>query len=245
MIAEEHQEYAAEEENYFVTMTDLMVGLVFIFLILIMNYALQFRDVTEELTSSQTTRSAILEQLKDSLEERGVVVSIDRQSGVLRLPDDILFARGQAQLSPEGENAVRDLGDVLVEILPCYADLPQGDTGCAHAAHRIESVFVEGHTDIDPFVGAGGIDNWDLSVARATNTYRALSRGRDLLSRLCARKPDGRCDPILSVSGYGPQRPVQAGDSEEAKRRNRRIDLRIIMVTPSAPEESPGPLRGR
>jgi len=39
---------------------------------------------------------------------------------------------------------------------------------------------------------------------------------------------------VLSVSGYGPQRPVDPGDSIEAKAKNRRIDLRIIMVTPDS-----------
>lgn len=50
MILEEAQELVAEEENYFVSMTDLMVGLVFVFIILLMYFALQFQDVTEELT---------------------------------------------------------------------------------------------------------------------------------------------------------------------------------------------------
>ena len=44
MILEEAQEIVAEEENYFVSMTDLMVGLVFVFIILLMYFALQFQE---------------------------------------------------------------------------------------------------------------------------------------------------------------------------------------------------------
>ena len=41
---------------------------------------------------------------------------------------------------------------------------------------------------------------------------------------------------MLSVSGYGPQRPIDSGDSDAAKSKNRRIDLRIIMITPDSGE---------
>jgi len=40
--------------------------------------------------------------------------------------------------------------------------------------------------------------------------------------------------PILSLSGYGPDRPVDRGESEEAKKRNRRIDLRFLMAAPTS-----------
>jgi flagellar motor protein MotB len=85
--------------------------------------------------------------------------------------------------------------------------------------------------------GAGLIrDNWDLSVMRATNTFRAVVEARPELTTLCSRAGDDPCEPVLSVSGYGPQRPAAAGSSDEVKRRNRRIDLRLIMVTPDSRE---------
>ncbi len=238
MILEEAQELVAEEENYFVSMTDLMVGLVFVFIILLMYFAMQFQDVTEELTGASKTRTEILEQLQQTLKERGVEVVIDRQDGVLRLPDSILFDSGQAVLKPEGRQAVSHLADALNDVLPCYSDgVPKRST-CPTSEHRIESVYVEGHTDSDRYAGSGGLrDNWDLSVVRATNTYRALIDFKPPLSILCARKGE-RCDPVLSVSGYGPQRPVPGnfGSEEVKKTRNRRIDLRLIMMTPDSGE---------
>ena len=238
MILEDAQELAAEEENYFVSMTDLMVGLVFVFIILLMYFAMQFQDVTEELTGATKTRTEILEQLQQTLKERGVEVNIDRQDGVLRLPDSILFDSGQSVLKPEGRDAVAHLADALNDVLPCYsAGVPRRGT-CPSSEHRIESVYVEGHTDSDHYAGSGGLrDNWDLSVVRATNTYRALIDFKPLLGVLCARKAE-RCDPVLSVSGYGPQRPVpdRFGTEDEKKTRNRRIDLRLIMMTPDTGE---------
>lgn len=239
MILDDAQELPLEEENYFISMTDMMVGLVFIFIILLMYFALQFRNVTEELSGADRTRAQILQQLKQTLHDKGVEVTIDTQDGVLRLPDSILFDSGHAELKPEGRDAVGHLATALLDVLPCYTD--GGSTRgkhCPTTKHRIESVYVEGHTDSDRYAGGGMLkDNWDLSVVRATNTYRALTELQPSLSGLCAAK-GSQCDPILSVSGYGAQRPVptKGGTEDERKRRNRRIDLRLIMVTPDSGE---------
>jgi len=236
MILEEAQELVAEEENYFVSMTDLMVGLVFVFIILLMYFAMQFQDVTEELTGASKTRTEILEKLQETLKEKGVPVIIDRENGILRLPDSILFDSGQSQLKPTGKTNVERLAEALNDVLPCYSDGVVRRQACPPSEHKIESVYIEGHTDADHYAGTGGLrDNWDLSVVRATNTYRALMDFAPDLIKLCSEKQT-RCDPILSVSGYGPQRPVpdSRGTEDEIKQQNRRIDLRLIMMTPDA-----------
>lgn len=239
MILEEAQELVAEEENYFVSMTDLMVGLVFVFIILLMYFALQFQGVTEKLTGANKTRTQILEQIQHKLKEQGVPVVIDSENGVLRLPDSVLFDSGQRDLKPEGRANVNHLAAALISILPCYSSGITKPANCPASEHQLESVYIEGHTDSDRFAGSGGLkDNWDLSVVRATNTYRSLIEYQPRLSDLCARKNQSRCDPILSVSGYGPQRPVPdgVGTEEQRKQQNRRIDLRLIMMTPDGGE---------
>lgn len=238
MILDDAHEHVIEEENYFVSMTDMMVGLIFIFIIMLMYFALQFQQVTEELAGANTTRTEILQQIQASLAAKGVTVTIDTQNGVLRLPDSILFDSGQAQLKPGGEDAVQKLAAALTEVLPCYTEstgIVARRADCADTEHRIESVYIEGHTDTDAFAGSGALrDNWDLSVARATNTYRALVGNAEGLSSLCAQKEGRACEPVLSVSGYGEQRPIDSAGTPEAKSANRRIDLRIIMITPDA-----------
>ena len=240
MNSQDHYEPAGEEENYFVSMTDMMVGLVFIFIIMLMYYALQFRDVTDQLAGADQTRAQILQQLQKSLKEKGVTVDIDIQDGILRLPDAILFDRGHDELKPDGKAAVTHLAEALWSVLPCYSDLSKSDgylkPRCPEIKHRIESFYIEGHTDIDRLSGNERFkDNLDLSVNRATNTYRELITNNPNLEKLCATK-GAQCEPILSVSGYGDKRPAVVGDSDEAKRRNRRIDLRIIMIKPDSGE---------
>ncbi len=241
MIHDEQHDHPGEEENYFVSMTDMMVGLVFIFIIILMYYALQFRDVTDQLAGADQTREEILSDLKQSLKLKGVTVEIDYQNGILRLPDAILFDPAHDELKPEGRVKIKHLAEALWEVLPCYTDVPTiafpDRNRCdPNIKHHIESFYIEGHTDQDRMNGNVRIkDNWDLSVNRATNTYREVINSDGRLEALCADKGN-RCEPILSVSGYGDKRPVAAGSDDETKKRNRRIDLRIIMIKPDSGE---------
>ncbi|WP_068088983.1 OmpA/MotB family protein [Polycladidibacter stylochi] len=64
MLALDETQYDHEEEseNYFVSMTDMMVGILFIFIIMLMVFALQFQEQTD---TSETKLSEILERIED------------------------------------------------------------------------------------------------------------------------------------------------------------------------------------
>jgi chemotaxis protein MotB len=242
MILDDAHESEVDEENYFVSMTDMMVGLVFIFIIMLMYFAVQFQDVTDQLTGANKERTKILRQIEQALRKEGIQVKLDEKNGILRLPEAILFDSGRSELKPSGKLAVGHLADALTAILPCYTDEKAGEavdrSRCAKTPYRIEAVYVEGHTDADRYAGGGLIrDNLDLSVVRATNTFRELTERQPVLDALCAQK-GALCEAVLSVSGYGEKRPVRVGDGDEQKRTNRRIDLRLLMVTPDARSEA-------
>jgi flagellar motor protein MotB len=140
------------EESFFVSMTDMMVGMLFLFIIMLMFFALKFSDdsvdlreqnrlleeqrkAAEEektrlraqldlLQGAQQARRAVVEQVYSSLKQQGVTVLIDRDNGILRLPESILFDVGRAELSPEGREAVAKLARALADVLPCYAKQP-------------------------------------------------------------------------------------------------------------------------
>jgi len=193
--------------------------------------ALLAQNPTAVDTGANRTRAEILNDLQQSLKDRGLQVEIDTKTGVLRLPDDVLFDKGQWELTDRGRAAISKVASAMVEVLPCYtaSDLCRGE----RSRHLIDAVFVEGHTDSD--VMSGGMNNYGLSVRRAETTFTMLQRNQPALRGFLNRPmgEDGSA-PILSLSGYGPDRPVDRGDSEEAKKRNRRIDLRFLMTTPSA-----------
>ena len=227
-----HQE---EEESYFISMADMMVGLLFVFIILLLYFALQFQQKSRALSDAGEVRKHILQDLAKRIqrERPDLDVKIDTRTGVLRLPAAVLFGKNDFRLSPSGEAAVGTVARAMTNVLPCYT-WPQRRTGCSYRSESvIDAIFVEGHTDGDPLNGSGVItDNMDLSALRATNTFRAIRDAQNGL--LALRNRDNQ--PILSVSGYGDTRHVPGNmeADEESKSRDRRIDLRFLMETPRA-----------
>jgi flagellar motor protein MotB len=93
----------------------------------------------------------------------------------------------------------------------------------------IEAVQIEGHTDSS----GDAISNLRLSTDRANSTFIAMTEQQQgLIDHL-----NFRGQPVLSVAGYGEMRPVKPNDSPANLATNRRIDLRIIMYTPSRADE--------
>lgn len=212
-----------EEESYFVSMTDMMVGVLFIFIILLMYFALQLREETREIKDYQETsneaRAEILRELQDELEKVGVTVTIDERNGILRLPEKILFASGQPSLSESGRFAVDKLAFVLENTLKCRASHAQWtEADCEKGGHRVETIFVEGHTDGDQ-IRNSEFGNWELSADRATNTFSALTQSSTALKEM----KNGSGQPIFSVAGYADTRPVSLGVVEQ----NSLLDARI------------------
>ena len=235
------------EESYFISMTDIMVGLLFIFIIMLMAFGLMLKAATQEVIEgprqAEKHRAEMLESIQRSLEQRGIEVVLDKDNGVLRLPDEILFAKGESSLSKEGLEAIGKLGRTLDVVLPCYAVLRPGATRPASCeavgteAYKLEAVFVEGHTDSD---GTQAF-NWNLSTERAVNTYRALQERSALATRLL----NPADQHLFSVSGYGENRPVREGTSSEAMQQNRRIDLRFVMHYIGDPGDAALSAKGR
>jgi|TARA_R100000501_G_scaffold16671_1_gene30402 outer membrane protein OmpA-like peptidoglycan-associated protein len=219
-----------EGESYFVSMTDMMVGLLLIFIILLVYFALNLQTRTAELTGANSARAEMLTDMERILKDKGLQVTIDTTTGVLRLPDDVLFDSGQFRLTRRGDEAVQKVAEAMTEVLPCFttSHLCKGE----RSPYLIDAVFVEGHTDKDAMVGP--INNYGLSVRRAEATFSKLNQAAPDLNGF--RNGIGSGVPILGLSGYGPDRPLPGatGDDEDSKKKNRRIDLRFLMMAPGA-----------
>ena len=229
------QHGADEPHEFFISMTDMMVGMIFLFIIMLMFFALKLERAASQsagliasLVTTEEIRAKILNEFKDDMTQHGVSVQVYPQAGVLSLPENILFDKGKADLLPRGEEAVTILAQSLYNNLLCYTSQPGNlhEKDCPHTPHSVEAVLIEGHTDSD----GNDVANWNLSVKRSFNTYQFLLAVNPNLSRLTNRNGQ----TIFSISGYGKQRPIRPNDSDENKHKNRRVDLRLIMVPPTA-----------
>ena len=269
------------EESFFVSMTDIMVGLLFIFIILVVYFVLQVRIETQkvryyedEYGPEQSQRSQldiyriavskqqslILEGLQSFFKKEGFDnVTIDRNNGVLRFPDGVLFGSGEYDFEDgtKTASAVKTLANAFAEVLPCSVLDAKGNRFQSKAECRlghtsfpnpnnafVESIYIEGHTDSIP-IGLMGLrgdaklsTNLKLSTRRATNTYekvinqRPEIQGFHGLSSVSNQENGAKVEPALAVSGYGEQRPIADNTDSEGRSATRRIDVRIVMYRP-------------
>jgi flagellar motor protein MotB len=199
--------------------------------------------VVDDLTNAKRLRVEMLERIQRELVALGIRVEVDTEHGILHLTEDaVQFPSGRAELTDKEDRKLSRIGDVLSEVLPCYAAGASSAVGCEpHKAGKLESVFIEGHTDNVPYTRSGRFDdNWDLSAQRAMYTYRTMIVGNDGLSGM--RNGDGF--PVFSVSGYGEGRPRNKYDEPTPDAANRRIDLRFIMSPPRADVAPVAELKG-
>lgn len=232
-----------EEESYFISMSDMLVGLLFVFIILLVYFAVTFKQKEDYLVGAGEARRRLLEQLEKDIEQKlpGVDISINTETGILRLPEEVLFNSNEFELSDRGREAVSLVAQVLAMRLPCYTRSTNSALircNGREEEHKIDTLLVEGHTDRDPIRGdTTGLGNLDLSARRATRTYLALTQAQPGLATL-TNGDDVYPTPVLGVAGYGPYRPVLGAGGrplpETEKARHRRIDLRFIMVTPKS-----------
>lgn len=192
------------------------------------------------LKDSAEERKKILERLRDLLkiEFPMLDVAVSEQSDALRFQGDGLFDLNSYELAPEKRRIVQAIARRLNEILPCYTTGPkaQWQLACNSSGATIESVQIEGHTDTSGLPES----NLQLSTQRANTTFLTMhAEARDLLLHRNIRN-----QPVLSVAGYGDMRPLARSEPDKdlaTNRRidatNRRIDLRIIMYTPSDIQE--------
>src|SRR5436305_2041694 len=115
---------------------------------------------------------------------------------------EVFFDTGQATLLPEGRAELDTVANALIEL---DKKIPP----------EIAWVLrVDGHTDVRPVNGANFKSNWDLSAARAISVVQYL---------ISLGVPAQR----LVAAGFGEFQPLDTANTEEAYKRNRRIELKL------------------
>jgi len=115
---------------------------------------------------------------------------------------EVLFDTGSAALRPEGKVELDKLATALAEL---EKQIPP----------EIAWVLrIDGHTDVRPIASPQFPSNWELSSARAISVVQYL------ISK-------GISPQRLVAAGFGEFQPLDSGTTEEAYRRNRRIELKL------------------
>lgn len=211
-------------EHFFTSFTDLLVGVIFLFMLLLMVFGLNLKQqetVEEPTVTSDEVRAHLLNEIGQRMQQNGTALTLDPANGILRLPEAELFESGQWELSEQGKQMVIALAKVLADMLPCAA---RSEAACQWQVQPItlDSVLIEGHTDKRPFTSPQGYGNWELSAFRAISVYETMVEAQPQLEQGITNT--GR-EPLLGVSAYADRRPVDTENLDP----NRRIDIRFNM----------------
>ena len=231
-----------EGANYFASMTDMTIGVLFILIIMIAYFALQNsrqNPIPVYISLGEEKRKGIAQQVAKGLRERNIDAIVSpRNPGVVTLRGANLFAAGESTLTEEARQVVAYLAEVIEEETACFVAPTAGkpiNAGCNPNKIFLEAVFIEGHTDDRPVTARlrdGSKNNLELSARRATNTHDTMTQAAPAL----ATYSNLEFEPVLSVAAYGEQRPLEPNINESSRDRNRRIDIRFVMWIPKSAE---------
>lgn len=144
-------------------------------------------------------RSDFFGRLREILESRADVRVVGDR---FVFQSEVLFNPGQAEITTEGLPGLDALADAILQL---EEEIPDDINWVLR---------IDGHTDRRPISNARFPSNWELSAARA------ISVAQYLVTR-------GVAPARLVAAGFGEFAPLDPADTEEAYRRNRRIEFKL------------------
>ena len=199
---------------FWITMTDLMTGLVLVFIVLFFyTYLTGHVDkIQTELAQENASKS-----LQETLKKQDIDASIDPISGVVKISDLELFDVNSYKLSPKGKA-------YLDKFAPAYLDSLFSNE---YLDKNIDKIIIQGHTDSQTFAGKFSDDeqymkNMELSLNRA---YEVAN----YMTNTPYNKTNGnRLRKMIIVEGASFSTPVLVNGKEDYAK-SRRVELKLVM----------------
>jgi chemotaxis protein MotB len=157
-------------------------------------------DLQREMAKKDSLNMALVMNLKGAIgnmADEDINIKVDKGVVFIDISDKLLFKSGKYDIT---DRAKEVLGKVAL-VLKNQPDL---------------EFMVEGHTDSIPYKRPPLLDNWDLSVKRATAVVRIL------------QNEYGLSPYHITAAGRSQYQPVATNDTEEGRALNRRTRIVIL-----------------
>lgn len=159
------------------------------------------QTLQEQMARKDSLNMALVMNLKGAignLDDKDINIKVDKGVVYIDISDKLLFKSGKYEVTDQAKTVLGKVATVLKN---------QPDI----------EFMVEGHTDNIPYKGnAILIDNWDLSVKRATTVVRLLQKEYGL-------------DPAkIAAAGRSEYKPIADNSTAEGRATNRRTRIVIL-----------------
>ncbi len=154
------------QENYstegWMSFSDIMTGLLFIFLLIIMTMMYLLQDyivnVNSKIKEPEEKTHAIMDLITDNLRISGINVSVDKTINVIHILDsELKFKSGEYSIQYQYFKTVRKLAYEIDSALRNNADIN-------NQIDYIDSIFIEGHTDKVFYNNRRLFGNWNYRL---------------------------------------------------------------------------------
>ncbi len=158
------------------------------------------QTLQQQMARKDSLNMALVMNLKGAignLDDKDINIKVDKGVVYVDISDKLLFKSGSYDVTERAK-------EVLGKVATVLKNQPE-----------IE-FMVEGHTDNVPYKGGVLLDNWDLSVKRATAVVRILQKQYGL-------------DPAkMAAAGRGEYKPLEDNSTRDGKAANRRTRIVIL-----------------
>lgn len=198
---------------FWTTMSDLMLGLAIIFMTLFVLAMTGFTQETIELQQNQIKAS---EQMAEKLKEADIDAEVDKLTGNVKISELELFEVGSYTLSAKGKQ-------YLDKFVPIYINTIFSNPSLYE---NVVNVVVQGHTDTQMFKGLKTPNeqftkNMELSLLRANAVEQYMFKTS------YDRKYDETLRKLVTVEGKSFSEPVLTADGKEDFAKSRRVELKL------------------
>lgn len=208
--SEEH----SEGNIFWITMTDLMTGLVMVFIVM---FFYTYMTSHMEIIKQNLAKENATNELKASLEAQNLDATVDAITGVVKISDLELFELGSYTLSEKGKA-------YLDKFAPTYFNSIFSNN---FLNKNVEKIIIQGHTDSQTFKGKYNEDeqymkNMELSLNRAFSVA-------NYMSQTPYNKENGdKLRKMILVEGASFSQPIILNGKEDYQK-SRRVELKIVM----------------
>ncbi|RKN80410.1 OmpA/MotB family protein [Ulvibacterium marinum] len=158
------------------------------------------KDLTTSMQRKDSINLVLVMNLKRSLDDfNDEDIDIEVKKGVVyvSISDKMLFRSGSYQISNRAEEVIGKIAMIIND-------------------HNELDILVEGHTDNVPIANECMVDNWDLSVKRATSIVRLM------------QNKFGVQPSRMTAGGRSEYLPKTTNETVEGRAKNRRTEIVIL-----------------
>lgn len=207
-------EDSGEGNIFWVTMTDLMTGLVLVFIVLFFYTYINshYQSLQQDLAKENASKT-----LQESLKNQDIEANIDPVSGIVKISDLELFDVNSYKLSKKGKV-------YLDKFAPAYLNSIFTND---YLNKNIDKIIIQGHTDSQTFQGKYTQDeqymkNMELSLNRAYEVANYIT------NTPYNKKNGNRLRKMIIVEGASFSQPILVNGKEDYSK-SRRVELKITL----------------